>query len=206
MTRRLQLHWWRFPRLGRRLWIILGLAAVLAAGCQGPRELSDFPGQALDLNDRPINVFEQPDARAIVLAFVGIDCPISNRYAPRLQRLHERFGPLGIRFHLIYPERDATPAKIRQHTNEYQYSIPAARDPRHALVKFAGARVTPEVAVFGPDRRLLYRGRIDDQYVELGRSRLEPSQHDLRDALDAIVAGQPVARAFTRAVGCYIPD
>ena len=79
------------------------------------------------------------------------------------------------------------------------------RDPTLALVKFVGATVTPEVAVVAGGR-VVYRGRIDDRYVDLGRERPAPTRRDLFEALTAIVARKPVARAKTQAVGCYISD
>jgi hypothetical protein len=64
--------------------------------------------------------------------------------------------------------------------------------------------VTPEAAIFGRDRQLLYHGRIDDQYVELGRARRRPTTHDLESALEAVLAGRKVAPAGPPAVGCSI--
>ena len=65
--------------------------------------------------------------------------------------------------------------------------------------------VTPEVAVMN-GTRVLYRGRIDDRYVEFGKDRLTPTRHDLEDALDAVIAGKNVTQRETRAVGCIISD
>jgi hypothetical protein len=81
----------------------------------------------------------------------------------------------------------------------------AVRDPKLSLVKLAGATVTPEVAIY-VGARMVYRGRIDDRYVDLGRERPAPTQRDLFEALTAIVAGKPVPHATTQAVGCYISD
>jgi hypothetical protein len=78
-------------------------------------------------------------------------------------------------------------------------------DPQHQWVGEAGATRTPEVAVFSPRRELLYRGRIDDRYVDFGQRRTEPTTHDLRDALEAILAGKPVAQSRTEPIGCDIP-
>ena len=80
------------------------------------------------------------------------------------------------------------------------------RDRDHALVKTAGATITPEAAVFDARQRLVYRGRIDDRFVELGRERPAATQHDLRNALTAALAGKPVSPSHTQAVGCFIAD
>ena len=81
----------------------------------------------------------------------------------------------------------------------------AVRDPDLALVKFTGATITPEAAVV-VGGKVVYRGRIDDRYVDLGVERPSPTTHDLVDALTAVLAGKPVARATTQAVGCFIAD
>ena len=87
----------------------------------------------------------------------------------------------------------------------YTGATEALRDPTHALVKFVGATVTPEAAVYAGGR-VVYRGRIDDRYVDLGVERPAPTRHDLADALTASLAGKPAPHATTQAVGCFIAD
>jgi hypothetical protein len=81
----------------------------------------------------------------------------------------------------------------------------ALRDPDHALVKAAGATITPEAAVFAGGR-FVYRGRIDDRYVDLGVERPAATKRDLAEALAAVIAGRPVTPPTTQAVGCFIAD
>ena len=92
---------------------------------------------------------------------------------------------------------------IREHHKKFGYSLESVRDA--SLVKKTGVTVTPEVAVMAGDR-MVYRGRIDDRYVELGRERPGRRQHDLEAALTALIAGKPVAVQETRAVGCILAD
>ena len=141
-----------------------------------------------------------------VLIFVSTDCPISNRYAPEIKRLHDEFTPRGVRFRLVYPNPLDSDADIRTHLEEYGYPPIAQRDSDHTLVKMAGATITPEAAVFDARGRLVYRGRIDDRFVELGRERPAATQSDLRTALTAILAGKRVSPSHTQAVGCFIAD
>ena len=72
--------------------------------------------------------------------------------------------------------------------------------------KTTDVTITPEVAVLTLDGQMAYRGRIDDTYPGLGQKRNAPLRRDLREALDAILAGKPVAVPRTEAVGCFIPD
>ena len=141
-----------------------------------------------------------------VLIFVSIDCPISNRYAPEIRRLHDEFTSRGIRFRLVYPNPLDSDSAIRQHGQDFGYPNIGERDGEHALVKVAGATITPEAAVFDAQQRLVYRGRIDDRHVELGVERPAPTQQDLRNALTALLAGKTVNNPRTQAVGCFIAD
>ena len=124
-----------------------------------------------------------------VLIFVSTDCPVSNRYAPEIKRLHDEFTSRGVRFRLVYPNPLDTEAAISKHLQEYGYPQIAQRDRDHTLVKMAGATITPEAAVFDARDRLVYRGRIDDRFVELGRERPAATHPDLRNALTAFLAG-----------------
>ncbi len=141
-----------------------------------------------------------------VLLFVSTDCPVSNRYAPEISRLHAEFERLGLHFQLVYPNPLDTDAQIQKHLHAYSLPAIARRDPAHTLVQLAGATITPEAAVFDAAGRLVYRGRIDDRFVELGRERPSATRHDLREALTALLAGKSIDPARTQAVGCYIAD
>src|SRR4029077_19627160 len=96
---------------------------------------------------------------------------------------------------------------IREHMSAYSYTgvFEPFRDPKLALVKFAGVTVTPEAAVVAGGK-VVYRGRIDDRYVDLRREAPAPTRRDLFEALTAIAAGKPVAQPATQAVGCFISD
>jgi thiol-disulfide isomerase/thioredoxin len=141
---------------------------------------------------------------ATVLVFTTSDCPISNRYAPEIQRLSKRFG--NVRFVLVYPAATDTPAVIDAHRKKFAYTIDAVRDSTQQLVKFTGVSVTPEVAVIDRNQRVVYRGRIDDRFIEFGKDRPQATERDLERALEAVVEHRPVAVRETRAVGCFLAD
>jgi hypothetical protein len=167
------------------------------------------PARALELTDiagvchRP---FADPAVRAVALVFVLSDCPIANSYVPELNRLHAEYGPRGIRLFLIHVDPELGIEDARIHAGEYELQAPVVLDPRHALVRKTGATITPQAAVLSPAGDLLYLGRIDDRYVDLGKSRPKATIHDLRAAFDDILAGRTVSRPRTEAVGCPIPD
>jgi hypothetical protein len=161
--------------------------------------------EALDGN--PVDPFDlAADAKVAVFVFVSVDCPISNRYAPEIRRLHDAFSARGVSFRVVYPNPAESAAAIRDHLKAYEYPVEGLRDPRHRLVKQAEISITPEAAVYARDGRLIYRGRIDDRYVTLGLERPAPTRRDLFEALTDTLAGRPAREPRTRAVGCYVAD
>jgi len=188
-------------RPGVMLLVVFGLAALLVgAGVPGG---ASQPGP-LDLSGSVLDPFERADTEAFVFIFTKSDCPISNRYAPEIRKIYEEYADRKVGFWLVYPDPDETPQQIREHVQEYDYPLMALRDPTHTLVRLAGATVTPEAAVFGPDRKLAYRGRIDNQYVAFGERRPAPTVRDLRAAVSAVLEGHEVETPTTKAVGCFI--
>ena len=175
-----------------------GDLAQPAAGDPGSVRLLDLHGNEV----RPLT--ELPPQIQVYL-FSRTDCPIGNRYVPEMNRIAQTYRDRGVAFRLVYPDPGEAVELIQTHLQEYRLTLPALRDPRHHLVRYVGATVTPEAAVFDQAGRLVYRGRIDDRAVDFGKQRIEASQHDLIDALDAALAGEsPSETVITRAVGCYI--
>lgn len=159
---------------------------------------------ALHIDGSPADPFQEAAGKPVVLVFVRTDCPISNRYAPLIQRISGQYaGKAG--FWLVYLGKTASPEKIRQHESEYGYKLPALRDPQHALVGQAQAQVTPEAAVFDAHHRLIYHGRIDNWYEDLGHARPAATTHELDKAIQAALHGT-APPSNTPGVGCYISD
>jgi peroxiredoxin len=189
----------------RRGTAVVVVAAILwpAAGTSGNEPLRAL--EVSDLTGRLVAPFQVSGQRAIVFVFATIDCPISNRYAPEVQRLHREFGA-DAAFWLVYPDASLSPEVLRQHAKEFGYSFPALRDAKHALVRLTGATVMSEVAVFDRSGRLVYRGRIDNRVVDFGTIRASPTKRDLQAVLTALRAGTTISPATTQAVGCDIPN
>ncbi|HEY7152841.1 MAG TPA: redoxin family protein [Gemmataceae bacterium] len=154
-------------------------------------------------NVRPLDVGE---AKASVLFFLTPDCPISNSYAPEINAIVRENAEKPLHFHIVYADPDVKVEEARKHAAAFGYRCPVLLDPEHRLVAATGVTTTPEVAVVTADRQVVYRGRIDDLYPEIGVKRRAPTRRDLRDALKAVLAGKPVPTARTKAVGCSIAD
>lgn len=160
---------------------------------------------ALTLDGKPLDPFAQASGKVVVLVFLRQDCPVSSRYAPVIQQISTRFE-YDASFFLVYPDKNESPQSIRKYLADYGYALPALRDPEHVLVKQARAEMTPEAAVFNREGKLLYHGRIDNWYVEFGTSRPAPTTHELKDAIQAVIARKSVANYAVKGVGCYISD
>ena len=144
------------------------------------------------------------DCKAVVLLFCGHDCPISNGYTKEIVRLCKEYMPKKIAFCVIYADADLGVDDARKHAKEYGFTCPAILDPKMSLASKVGATVKPETAVLSPKGELLYLGRIDDIYADFGKRRAQPTCTELKDALDAILAGTTIAVARTKAIGCHI--
>ncbi|MEM7200060.1 MAG: hypothetical protein AAF628_07330 [Planctomycetota bacterium] len=174
------------------------LAAVLA-GCAASPPVLDLDGQ----RQRPLTL---DGASAHVLVFIATDCPIANSYAPELRRLVEAHRGRPVRFYLVHADPEVDAAAAREHAAAYELAglAPVLLDRDRALLRFTGAGRTPEAVVLDA-AGVAYRGRIDDRWDDLGVRRVAATQHDLRDAIAAVLAGQAVPQPWPEAVGCDVP-
>jgi len=174
--------------------------AVLAAAERPPQfALRDTDG-----------AIHQPDewahARAVVIFFVTTDCPLSNGYVPEMNRIEEAYAPRGVRIYAVQGDTTVSDQEVRQHARDFAFRFPVLLDPRQILSRFTGATITPQAAVLAPDGEVLYLGRIDNRVEDFGKVRVQATEFDLRDALDAVLAGRPVPHPRTHAIGCSITN
>jgi thiol-disulfide isomerase/thioredoxin len=139
-----------------------------------------------------------------VIVFILPDCPIANAFQPELNRLSEQFATAGVRFTLIHVDPSTTSDAALAHQKDFGIQSLVALDPKRKLVKALGATVTPEAFLFASDGSLAYRGRINDWYQVLGRRTRTPKNHDLREAITAVLQGKKVLQPKTEAIGCFI--
>ena len=147
----------------------------------------------------------EPSGLANVLLFVSTDCPVSNAYAPELQRICATYASRGIACSLVYEDPNVTVSDVRKHLDEYRYrAVGAAIDTDGSLAATVRATVTPQAVVVDRRGTVRYSGRIDNLYEALGRPRRVVTAHDLENALNAIADGKTPEVSRTEAVGCYI--
>jgi thiol-disulfide isomerase/thioredoxin len=147
------------------------------------------------------------ESKAVVLVFTNTSCPLVQKYWPQLRRLSEKYAPAGVQFVSVNVGLDDELADVAQQGIDYELAFPLVKDFSGSLVRALGVERTPEVAVLDAQRRLVYRGRIDDQH-RLGGSRPQPSDESLAAALDDLLAGREIAKSETPVDGCLItlPD
>lgn len=190
--------------------LVFALIGRLIAGPDGPLQDQASPSgrwPALALSDVTGAVHaprEWADKRAIVLLFVTTDCPLSNGYVPEFNRLARAYTNQGIAFYAVQADSTIPIEDVRNHVREFAYEFAYLLDPQQLLAAFTGATTIPEAAVLSAEGRLEYLGRIDNRLEDYGRARVLVTEHDLRDALDAMLAGKPVPHPRTNAVGCAI--
>ena len=176
----------------------VGLAAAVAAA-------HGQTASIVDLGGRPRDPFKPSDGPRAVF-FVATDCPISNAYAPEIQQICQTYGTRGVSCLLVYENVDSD-ALVREHLREYRYAnIPVVVDRDRRVAKLANASMTPQAVLIDRDGQLRYRGRIDNWYVTFGKRRQKATEHDFRDAIDAVLERRPVLKHETEALGCYIAD
>lgn len=160
------------------------------------------PGSLRDVRDtrRTLTEFQSP--AGCVVAFLGVDCPLANRYVPRLLELYEEYAPRGMEFVAVYPHEHETVNDIAAHALERGIAFPVLKDHDQALADELGVTRTPEFCLLGPNLELLYRGRFDDQYGITNRA--QPTTSELTLAIEQAHAGRTIAVAETPVDGCLL--
>jgi peroxiredoxin len=167
---------------------------LLASGASGLEIGSTVP--SFDGKTVQGSTFSLADARedhqAIVVIFRSTLCPYSNTYNDLLKDMSAEYGQKRVLFVAVHSDRWKTEDDIRAHASKYGHTFPMIRDPDGRVARLLDARRTPEVFLVDRDGKLRYHGRIA---AKIGTP-------DLRNALDALLAGRPIEPAVTKAFGC----
>jgi peroxiredoxin len=183
---------------------------LIMAGLVVPVALQAAPG-SLKIGDKPENftlsapdgkqhslhLKEAPKATAVI--FISARCPISNRYNGRMIGFAKEYDAKGVRFIAINPNDPESMEDVDEHAKRYGFPFPVVKDPKNVVADQWGAQVTPEVFLLDQQGVLQYHGRIDDQLAEV-----KVTSPDLKNALDAVLAGKKPEKPETKATGCSI--
>ncbi len=148
------------------------------------------------------------DSRLVVIAVLGVECPLARLYAARLNKLAAEYSPRGVQFVAVDANRQDTLSAIGDFVRLQSLTFPMLKDQPQSedgLMVFErlNATRTPEVFVLDEHRKVRYRGRVDDQYA-LSVVRPQATRADLTEALDELLANREVSQPITTAVGCCI--
>lgn len=186
---------------------ILLLAGIIAVGMMPWHQVVNADEivrlNELNLRDTSGQPIEAVSADLTVFCFLGTECPLAKLYGPRLQRLADEFADQGVDFVGVNSNVQDSPPEIDDYALEHSIRFPIAKDTNQSVADSLGATRTPEVVVVNQFGKIVYQGRIDDQY-EPGLAKPEPKQHDLRNAIEQTLAGKVVIRSRTQGVGCLI--
>ncbi|MCA1600324.1 MAG: thioredoxin family protein [Acidobacteria bacterium] len=134
-----------------------------------------------------------------VLIFVAVQCPISNAYNERMEKLAQDYKARGISVIGINSNAPEAGAAVKKHAEENKLTFPVLKDIGNKIADSLGATRTPEAYLLDANNKLVYHGRIDNS-----RDTTQVNSNELRDALDATLAGKPVAKTTANAFGCSI--
>ncbi|HUE12620.1 MAG TPA: redoxin domain-containing protein [Planctomycetaceae bacterium] len=184
-------------------WLVLGLLLAASPNAASPIGkqidavvLKDSLGTSHSLDD-------WKDRRAIVVLFLGTDCPLARQYGSLLAQLAETYKAKGVQFVGIDPNQQDSLAAINHYVQIHKLPFPILKDLGNVVAdKFQAVR-TPEAFVLDDRRVVRYRGRIDDRFG-VGYVRGRVSNTYLADALEDVLAGRPVRKPEVEAVGCRI--
>jgi peroxiredoxin len=187
------------------LFVIAG--AIFATGARAEGEVPAPPAIGATIED-----FTLPDVdnkerslkslagkNGTVLLFIAVQCPVSNAYNERMAKLAEDYKAKGIAVIGINSNVAEDAAAVKAHAEQNKLSFPILKDPGNKIADKLGASVTPEAYFIDAGNKLLYHGRIDN-----ARNAAQLETSDLRNALDAALAGKAIEKTEAKAFGCSI--
>ncbi len=189
---------------------LAALFAIAAAGTARTNSAADVPAPLAI--GATVEDFTLPDAdgkehalnslkgkNGSVLIFVATRCPVSNAYNERMEKLVQDYKTRGVNVIGINSNSTEPADAVKAHATTHKLTFPILKDEGNKIADRLGATVTPEVYFLDASNKLLYRGRIDN-----ARDTAQVNTNDLREALDAALAGKPIAKTTATAFGCTI--
>lgn len=156
--------------------------------------------QLKDIEDKTQSLKKlSADKQVVILIFLATQCPVMDEYIERVNTLVKDYKEKKVLFIGIHSNKHETKKEITKYRENHKLTFPILIDPKNVIADYFQARRTPEVFLIDSEKKLCYRGAIDDH-------RKTPEKHYLRDVLDLILNGKtiPEKQKKTRAIGCTI--
>ena len=187
--------------------LMVGLAAVAAGSGRSGSDLPAPPAIGTTIDD-----FKLPDTdgaehslksltgkNGAVLIFISVQCPVSNGYNERMEKLAQDYKAKGVNVIGINSNATEAAAVVKAHAAEKHLTFTVLKDDGNKIADRLGATRTPETYVIDAGGKLVYHGRIDNS-----QNTANITANDLREALDEMLAGKPISKTGGAAFGCTI--
>jgi peroxiredoxin len=187
------------------LFVIAGAVFAAAARAEGEVPAPPAIGSTIedftlpDVDNKDQSLKSLAGKNGTVLLFIAVQCPVSNAYNERMAKLAEDYKAKGIAVIGINSNVAEDAAAVKAHATEHKLAFPILKDPGNKIADRLGAAVTPEAYFLDANNKLLYHGRIDN-----ARNAAQIETSDLRNALDAALAGKTIEKTEAKAFGCSI--
>ena len=159
-----------------------------------------------DTNGKTVSLADLKDAPALLVIFMCNHCPYVKHIRAGLAQLARDYLPkrvaiVGINSNDAANYPDDSPAKMKEEVKSAGYTFPYLYDETQAVAKAYRAACTPDIFLFDKNRKLVYRGQLDESRPGNG---IPVTGKHLRAALDAVLAGKPVPPNQKASIGCNI--
>jgi hypothetical protein len=173
---------------------------VLEKGfCQNGSRLKTNQNDSL-----PHSLFLDDSCKKLVLISLSEVCMLSQYYAQEFENISLKWKKKGFRFVGIFSNAFSDSVAIDSFSKEYRIGFPLFRDEGGKLAQKFRIQINPEILVLDSRFQILYRGKMDDFYVAIGRHKTRKTESPLEEALKQISQGQAVSNPKTQAIGCKI--
>jgi peroxiredoxin len=187
------------------VFVIAGVAATGTRAVEGEipappaigATIDDFSLPDVDGTERSLKSLA--GKKGTVLLFIAVQCPVSNAYNERMEKLAQDYKARGIAVIGINSNVKEDAAAVKAHAAEHSLTFAILKDPGNKIADKLGASVTPEAYLLDASNKLIYHGRIDNS-----RNPDQIETSDLRSAIDASLAGKAVEKTEAKAFGCSI--
>jgi peroxiredoxin len=159
--------------------------------------IEDFTLPDTDGKDHSLNSLKGKNGT--VLIFIAVQCPVSNAYNERMEKLAQDYQARGIKVVGINSNAPESAADVKAHAAAKHLTFLILKDNGNKLADVLGATRTPEAYLLDAGNKLVYHGRVDNS-----RDSSQVNSSELRDALEATLAGKPVEKTTANAFGCSI--
>lgn len=179
---------------------------VLLESIMAPLGTPAYDFNLKGIDDRMYGLSSFADNAVLVVVFMCNHCPYVQAVWERLNKLQSDYAESGVQFVGInpnasnpkYPEDNFE--EMKKAPEEFGMNFPYLIDETQEIARAFGAVCTPDIFVYDKDRKLVYRGRIDDSWKDEGAV----TKHELREALDALISGGRVLDGQRPSTGCSI--